>query len=184
MVSTKVTPSGASYRGEYTIPGIPRSCNFLRSAVFAVSYQAASRFLKIVDLEIRRILESGRRTCLQPVGRVCGLPIRPPDFGDLRRYPRPVVRKQLDTFCITLAAAYLIDPVQSAICSRMLLLPEIPLARAFPMPLAPMSARTCGMVRSATSATVKVFGCRPVMALPRLQELRFGFCLTVFSTNL
>jgi hypothetical protein len=36
MVSTKVTPSDASYRGEYTIPGIPRSCHLLRSAVFAV----------------------------------------------------------------------------------------------------------------------------------------------------
>jgi hypothetical protein len=91
--------------------------------------------------------------------------------------PRLAVRKQLDIFCITLAAAYLIDLVQSATYLRMLLLPEIPLARAFPMSLAPMSARTCGMVRSATSATVKVFGCRPVMA----PELRFGFCLTVFQ---
>jgi hypothetical protein len=147
---------------EFPVPAIYRE---VLSSLF--SYQAASRFLKIVDLEIHRILESGRRTCLRPVGRVTDPTARLQGPTPLSRL---AVRKQPDIFCITLAAAYLIDPVRSAICLRMLLLPEIPLARAFPMSLAPMSARTCGMVGSVASATVKVFGCRPVMALPRLQS--------------
>jgi hypothetical protein len=165
MVSTKVTPSGASYRGEYYNPEFPVSAIYCEVLSSLFSYQAVSHFLKTVDLEIHRILESGCRTCLQPVGRICGLLIRPPDFG---AFAATATRRSQTARNPGCRVPYRPGAVRDLFSNALAFRDSVgALEGAFPMSLAPMSARTCGYGEECDFRYCEGFGRPPTMTLSR-----------------